>query len=132
MIDVTCAIIVKDNKILATRRARGFHLEGYWEFPGGKIESGESAENCIIREIFEELNVVIEIVKPLIPVEHHYPEKSIRLIPFLSKITFGSIRLTDHSEFRWVDRQGVETLNWAAADREIILKNKANWQEWFV
>lgn len=123
MIDVTCAIIVKDNRILATRRARGFHLEGFWEFPGGKIEPGETATSCIIREIREELNVVVEIIKPLIPVEHHYPEKSIRLIPFLCKIASGTIVLTDHSEFLWIKGEEMEILNWATADREIILKN---------
>jgi len=124
MIDVTCAIIVKDKKILATRRARGLHLEGFWEFPGGKIESGETAEECIIREIREELNVEIRILKSLKPAEHRYPEKSICLIPFLSEITFGTLLLTDHSEFRWLAADEIDTMNWASADWEIIRLNR--------
>lgn len=124
MIDVTCAIIIIDKKILATRRARGLHLEGMWEFPGGKIERGETAEECIVREIREELNVEIRIFKSLMPVEHHYPEKSIRLIPFLCEITSGNLILTDHSEFRWLSSEEIDLMNWAAADREIIHLNR--------
>jgi len=123
MIDVTCAIIIKDKKILATRRARGLHLEGLWEFPGGKIEPGETAEACITREIFEELNVEIRILKSLKPVEHCYPEKIIRLIPFLCEIISGNLSLTDHSEFRWLSNEEIDSIHWAAADREIIYLN---------
>jgi len=123
MIDVTCAIIVKDKKILATRRARGLHLEGLWEFPGGKIESGETAEECIIREIREELNIEIKILESLNSIEHHYPDKSIRLIPFLSEIISGNLLLTNHSELRWLSEEEIDLINWAAADREIIRLN---------
>jgi len=116
MIEVTCAIIEKEDKVLATRRAHGSHLEGFWEFPGGKIESGETAEECIVREIREELAVEIEIIQHLEPVEHHYPDKSIRLLPFVCKIISGQIILKNHSEFRWLSKSDLMKPDWAAAD----------------
>jgi 8-oxo-dGTP diphosphatase len=123
MIDVTCAIIKRTDKILATRRAHGMHLAGQWEFPGGKIETGETAEECIVREIFEELSIRIRPVKKLVPVEHHYPDKSIRLIPFFCEIVEGEIHLAEHAEFRWVTASELSGLNWAAADRNLIVVN---------
>lgn len=120
MISVTCAIIEKEGKVLATRRAKGSHLAGLWEFPGGKIEPGETAEDCIIREIKEELNVQIETSQNLDPVEHHYEEKSIRLIPFICNIVSGQIMLKDHSEFRWLSRNDLQSLDWAEADFKIV------------
>jgi 8-oxo-dGTP diphosphatase len=116
MIEVTCAIIEKNNKVLATQRAHNTHLAGQWEFPGGKIESGETAESCIKREIAEELSVRISVHRSLRPVEYHYPDKAIRLIPFVCKIISGQIRLTDHSDFRWLGRDELTSLDWAAAD----------------
>lgn len=116
MIDVTCAIIEKNEKVLATQRARGIHLAGQWEFPGGKIENGETAEQCIIREIAEELNIRVAVLRSLQPVEYHYPDKAIRLIPFVCTVLSGQIRLTDHSDFRWLSRSELTSLDWAAAD----------------
>jgi 8-oxo-dGTP diphosphatase len=120
MIEVCCAIIVEGDKILATRRSHGMHLAGFWEFPGGKIEPGETAETCIIREIHEELDIEVIIENQLPSVEHHYTEKSIRLIPFICKIKSGIITLTDHSEFRWLARHEVSSVNWAAADLKVL------------
>lgn len=120
MIEVCCAIIVEGEKILATRRSHRMHLAGFWEFPGGKTEPGETAEACIIREIREELDIEIIIEKQLPSVEHHYPEKSIRLIPFICKIKSGIITLTEHSEFRWLARHDVSSINWAAADLKVL------------
>ena len=123
MIDVTCAIILLGDEVLAVRRARGMHLAGHWEFPGGKIEPGETAEDCIIREIFEELNIRIRPVEKLIPVEHHYPGKSIRLIPFICDIIKGQIQLAEHAESRWVKSSELASLDWATADWKLIEVN---------
>lgn len=120
MIEVTCAIIRNDDAILATRRAHGMHLAGQWEFPGGKIEPGEIAEECIVREIAEELNINVRPVERLLAVDHHYPDKSIRLIPFKCEITGGEIQLAEHAEYRWVKQADLSTLDWAAADRKLI------------
>ena len=120
MIDVTCAIIRRKERTLAVQRSHGMDLAGHWEFPGGKIETGETAEDCIAREILEELNIRIRPVKQLIPVEHHYKDKAIRLIPFLCEITEWQIQLTEHAAFQWVSPDDIKTLNWAAADWKLI------------
>ncbi len=120
MIEVTCAIIEKDGKALATKRAHGVHLAGKWEFPGGKIESGETAEQCIKREIDEELNIRISIIANLEPLIHHYLEKSILLIPFICNIEGGEIQLRDHVDFRWLNRDEMKTLQWADADKAVV------------
>lgn len=125
MIEVTCAIIEKEGKVLATRRAHGSHLGGFWEFPGGKIEPGETDQDCVVREIAEELSITIEIVKSMEPVEHHYPEKCIRLLPFVCRMTTGHIILKDHSAFCWLELNKLQTLEWAAADK-IVLENYLN------
>ncbi|MCF8366880.1 MAG: (deoxy)nucleoside triphosphate pyrophosphohydrolase [Bacteroidales bacterium] len=123
MINVTCAIIQEGNKILAVKRAHGMHLAGKWEFPGGKIEPGESAEDCIVREILEELQIRITVIKLLNPVEHHYLEKSIRLIPFACRILSGKIKLAEHEEFVWIKKTEILLLNWAEADMKLIEEN---------
>lgn len=125
MIDVTCAIIRSGEKILAVKRARGMHLAGKWEFPGGKIEKSETAELCIAREIYEELGIIINIIKPVIPVVHHYPGKSIQLIPFLCEIQSGKIALSEHEDLIWISKNELTDLNWAAADLKLIKTNEA-------
>ncbi|MBE0639208.1 MAG: (deoxy)nucleoside triphosphate pyrophosphohydrolase [Bacteroidales bacterium] len=122
MIEVTCSIIEKDGKVLATRRASGSHLAGLWEFPGGKIEPGETDEECIIREILEELNLNIEIIGKLQPVEHLYSDKSIRLIPFICKLSSGQLTLKDHSEYRWLGINELQSLDWAEADIKVVIE----------
>ena len=96
MIEVCCAIILKESKILAVQREPESRHPWKWEFPGGKINAGESAEESIIREIEEELTVRIEVLNQLVPVEFDYGLKQIHLIPFFSKITSGEIKLTEH------------------------------------
>ncbi len=123
MINVTCALIIQDDKILATRRSHGMHLAGKWEFPGGKLEEGETAEACIVREIQEELGIVVQPLAKLNPSEHHYPEKSIRLIPFNCAIVEGEISLLEHAELKWLDKDALRSLDWAAADRKLIEVN---------
>jgi 8-oxo-dGTP diphosphatase len=96
------------------------HLAGKWEFPGGKIEEGETAEACIVREIKEGLDIVIRPIEHLIPVDHYYPEKSIRLIPFKCEIVEGEFSLAEHDKFLWVGKDDLLSLDWADADRAII------------
>lgn len=123
MIRVTCAIIIRKNKILATKRTHGDHPEGLWEFPGGKAEPGESLENCIIREILEELDVHIKIIQALTAVTHHYPEKSITLFPFICRIVAGNIHLTEHADSRWLGSNELFLPEWAAADLQVVKNN---------
>ena len=124
MIDVCCAIIVNDNKILAVQRGPESSHPMQWEFPGGKILPDETAEQCIVREIQEELSVQIGELAQLEPIEFDYGTKQIRLIPFLCKISSGEIFLTEHISMQWFYFKEWEEIDWAGADRELILKNQ--------
>jgi len=124
MTDVCCAIIVNGNLMLAVQRGPESSQPLQWEFPGGKIKSAENAEQCIIREIQEELSVQIGELAQLEPIEFDYGTKQIRLIPFLCKISSGEIFLTEHISMRWFSFKEWEEIDWAAADRELILKNQ--------
>lgn len=121
MLLVACAIILNhENKVLACQRSANMHLPFKWEFPGGKIEEDESAEECLIREIKEELNIDIEIMEQKSANEHHYPDKSIRLIPFICKHLDGKILLKEHKDFQWLDKNNLIDLDWAEADLPIL------------
>src|SRR5690625_6817538 len=85
MLHVTCAVIQKENKFLICQRSKEMKLPLKWEFPGGKIEEGEDKKECLKREVKEELGLNIEVLAPLEMVEHHYPEFSISLYPFMCK-----------------------------------------------
>lgn len=123
MIEVCCAIIMKDQKMLAVQRPPESSQPGLWEFPGGKIHPEESSEQCIIREIQEELNVNIQVLHRLIPVEFDYGTRQIRLIPFICEMVSGKIVLTEHLALRWLGPDEWDTIDWSGADRELILKN---------
>jgi 8-oxo-dGTP diphosphatase len=103
MTDVTCAIIRNDEGlVLAVRRGPGMSNEGKWEFPGGKIRAGEDHEDCIIREIDEELGISIIITGRLDAVEHDYGNKQIRLIPFICETLSSKPVLREHDNYMWV------------------------------
>ena len=116
MIRVTCAIIVRDEKILAVQRSEDMPQPLQWEFPGGKIKDGESEEASLIREIKEELDITIKPLKRLIPNQHHYPDKSIELIPFVCEIVQGNIVLHEHKALEWVNKEELMNLNLCEAD----------------
>jgi 8-oxo-dGTP diphosphatase len=121
MLLVACAIIQNNqNKVLACQRSATMHLPFKWEFPGGKIEENETAEDCLIREIKEELNIEIQIIEQKSVNDHHYPDKSIRLIPFICKHLSGDISLKEHKDFKWLDKTNLLNLDWAAADLPIL------------
>ena len=120
MIEVACAIIFNEDKILVTQRSEKMSLPLKWEFPGGKVEENENAENCILREIKEELNLDIEIVKRLESKSFDYPSFSINLIPFISKYLSGKINLYEHKDFKWLTKEELIFLDWAPADIPIL------------
>lgn len=91
-----------------------------WEFPGGKVEESETPENCLIREIKEELGVDIEIVSALPANRHDYPTIKINLIPFVCKIVDGKIGLKEHACFKWLNSNELINLDWADADKPIL------------
>lgn len=123
IIAVTCAVIKTDGMILACQRAdRGEH-SNLWEFPGGKIEADETPEQCIVRELIEELDIVVQPLQRLDLVEHRYDDFSIILIPFLCKIISGDPKAKVHKAFRWQSCTKLFELNWSAADRILIENN---------
>jgi 8-oxo-dGTP diphosphatase len=118
---VTCAIIESNQKVLVTQRSEKMKLPLKWEFPGGKVEKGETDEDCLIREIYEELNINIVIKKKLKSNTHNYSENNaIELIPFLCEIKDGEIKLTEHTNFLWLSKSELLNLDWAEADVPIL------------
>jgi len=128
-IQVSCLVLFHEGKILATQRGAAMDLPGCWEFPGGKVEGDESPEKCLIREIGEELSIEIRVCGSLTPVLHHYPTKLIQLIPFLATWKAGSLKLTEHAQSQWLDKEDLLSLNWAPADLPIVQEVLANWED---
>lgn len=120
IINVTCAIILKDGKILVAQRNEKMKLPLKWEFPGGKLEPNESEINCIKREIKEEINVEIEILQKLSNNIHDYGAFKINLIPFLVQYISGKIKLAEHKDYRLLERSQLSNLDWAEADLPIV------------
>lgn len=119
-IDVTCAIISHKNRILVVQRSDIMSLPLKWEFPGGKIEKDETAEDCIKREIKEELNIEIELLSCLSSSNYNYPNFSIKLIPFTANYIEGEIKLAEHKQYLFIEKEKLEGLNWAEADIPIL------------
>ncbi len=120
MIEVTCAIILKDKKILVTQRSERMNLPLKWEFPGGKIELNETAENCLLREIKEELNLEIKLLKKMESKYFDYNTFSITLTPFVANYLEGEIFLAEHNDCRWLTKEELIYLDWAPADIPVL------------
>lgn len=120
MTNVTCAIILFDTKVLVAQRSEIMKLPLKWEFPGGKLERDESEEDCIIREIKEELNIEIQIIKRLKDSLFDYGAYKINLIPFIVKYMSGAIVLAEHKEFKLLNKTELVDLDWADADLPIL------------
>ncbi|MCL6461123.1 MAG: NUDIX domain-containing protein [Flavobacterium micromati] len=119
-INVTCAIVYFKDKILVTQRSEKMKLPLKWEFPGGKLETNESEIDCIKREISEEINIEIDIVKKLSDSIFDYGTLQIKLIPFIANYVSGDIRLAEHKEYRLLNISQLINLDWAEADKPII------------
>jgi 8-oxo-dGTP diphosphatase len=119
-INVTCAIVYFKDKILVTQRSEKMKLPLKWEFPGGKLETNESEIDCIKREISEEINIEIDIVKKLSDSIFDYGTFQIKLIPFIANYVSGDIRLAEHKEYRLLNISQLSNLDWAEADKPII------------
>jgi 8-oxo-dGTP diphosphatase len=119
-IDVVCAIIFFGDRILVTQRSERMNMPLKWEFPGGKVDKGESEIECIKREILEEINIEIEVGKRLVASLHKYPTFTINLIPYIANHLRGEIRLAEHSEYRLLRIGELEGLDWAEADVAIV------------
>jgi 8-oxo-dGTP diphosphatase len=119
-IHVACAIIEKDGKVLSTQRSETMSLPLKWEFPGGKINDGERPEDCLSRELHEELGIAVVISESLAPTTHQYATFIITLYPFVCRITTGQIILHEHKAFTWLPPEKLHELDWAEADAPVI------------
>lgn len=120
MIQVTCAIIQDNGLILACQRSAAMYMPLKWEFPGGKLEQDEDEVACILREIKEELNIEINIIQKLRSFIHDYQSFQIELIPFIAEIQRGKIVLKEHLQYKWLKKEDLLLLDWAAADLPIV------------
>lgn len=118
--DVSCAIIRRGSEILAVRRPAGAKNGGKWEFPGGKLEPGEAAEDCLRRELREELEIEVVLREALPAYRHDYPDFSIRLLPFVCELAGGDPVLREHSQARWAEPAELRGIDWAEADRKAL------------
>lgn len=120
VVEVSCALIEEQGCLLAALRSPAMTHPGQWEFPGGKLELGESPEACLQREIREELGIEIGDLRPLPPLEHRYPEGCIRLRPYLCRWQGGTLHPREHSDVRWLRPAELPALNWLEADRPVL------------
>lgn len=120
MLKVTCAFILHNKNILITQNGPQSDHAFQWEFPGGKIEDGETAQECIIREIKEELELDIEILDSMHAIQHDYGTKKIELIPFVCIIKNGKLRLNNHINKQCISLVQLDTINFSAADEKLI------------
>jgi mutator protein MutT len=121
-IEVSAALIFRDGNILITQRHADAHLGGLWEFPGGKREPDETFEQCLVREIHEELGVEISVGELFEEVVHAYPEKSVRLKFFICKILSGEPQPLDCAAVKWVTKTELTTFDFPAADARLLEK----------
>jgi 8-oxo-dGTP diphosphatase len=124
-IDVVAAIIVKDDQILATQRGYG-EFEGGWEFPGGKVEPGESPEAAIVREIHEELDAQIAVDDFLVQVEHDYPTFYLSMKCYLCSLE-SDFQLLEHHAAKWLSRENIDAVDWLPADVKVVDALKERW-----
>lgn len=121
-INVVAAIIKKEEQFLCLQK--GFHKYDYishkYEFPGGKIEEGETEENALIREIKEELEMELVSVEKYVTVEHEYPDFNIVLHSYICSADIEQIQLNEHLESKWLDACELLDLDWAAADIPVV------------
>ena len=120
IVDVAIGIVVRNGDILICRRRPTGHLAGFWEFPGGKLEPDESPVACLARELAEEVAITAAVTRVLPVIEHHYPEVSVRLHPFLCRHATGEPRPLACDEVRWVAPRELREFRFPGANAELI------------
>ena len=116
---VTAAVVEIDGRFLVTQRQKGTHLEGFWEFPGGKCDRDETLKDCLARELLEELDVASRIGEQLLTTTHTYPDRSVEIHFFRCEL-LGDPQPVLEQEMRWVAREDLASLEFPAADAELI------------
>jgi len=120
-IEVVAAVISRDEKYFATQRGYG-EFKDYWEFPGGKMEPGESREQALRREIMEELDTEIRVEDFLMTVDYDYPAFHLTMHCFLCTVVSGRLELKEHESAMWLVPQDLRTVNWLPSDEAVVEK----------
>ncbi len=126
LINVVAAAIEKDGKFFCAQRPEGKSLGGFWEFPGGKLEEGESPEQALIREIKEELNSEIQIISYINEASYDYDFGTVVMKTYHAELISGNLELLEHQNSTWLAPHELSTINWAPVDRPAVrlLSNK--------
>ncbi|MFH7326723.1 (deoxy)nucleoside triphosphate pyrophosphohydrolase [Desulfurivibrio sp. C05AmB] len=117
---VACAIIERNGLILAAQRSATMSMPLKWEFPGGKIRGDETPIECLQRELWEELEVKVDVLRAIPPASHRYPSFIVTLHPFICRLAGGEPCNNEHAALRWLPPAELSTLDWAEADLPII------------
>jgi 8-oxo-dGTP diphosphatase len=123
-IEVVAAIIIHEGRILCVKRgpAKYDYISGKWEFPGGKVEVGETKKVALVREIKEELHMDITVDTFLTTVQHSYPDFHLTMHSFLCSCASNELTLTEHTDFKWLRKHELSELDWAGADVPLLSK----------
>ena len=118
-VEVVAAVICREGKFFATQRGYG-EFKGYWEFPGGKVEAGESREEALKREIMEELDTEISIDSFLTTIEYTYPTFHLTMHCYICSVRTGNLVLKEHQSAAWLNKDELDTVDWLLADIEVV------------
>jgi mutator protein MutT len=129
-IEVSAGLVFRHGLLLITRRKPDAHLGGLWEFPGGKINEGESAEDCLKRELMEELGIEVEIKELIETVEHDYPEKSVRLKFFRCEWLRNEPKAVGCEDFAWIGQPQLANYSFPPADAQLLQKLQTMEELW--
>jgi 8-oxo-dGTP diphosphatase len=125
-VKVVAAVIFDGSRVFATQRGYGDMKDG-WEFPGGKVEEGETLQQALKREIKEELNTDILVKEHIMTIEHSYPKFYLIMDCFLCNVISGNLELLEAEDAKWVDKDTIDSLDWLPADLKIIPVLKRNY-----
>lgn len=122
---VAAAVVIRDRRVLLTRRAEGQHLAGMWEFPGGKLEDGESPEEALARECREECGIELEVAEILDVTHHRYPEKDVLLLFYRCELRAGEVRHLQVADHAWVAPDDLDDYPLPPADERVVARIRA-------
>ncbi len=128
-IQVAAGLVFKQGRLLITQRNESDHLGGMWEFPGGKVELGETFEQCLFRELREELGIDVEVGELVESISHEYPERKVLIKFFRCNIIMGEPKPLDCQNLKWVEVDELENYEFPHADAQLIerLRNERKW-----